>query len=101
MPSSPTSAITGEGLEDLRAAIAARLRATSGDVPAVGAESAEALSRAVESVGHALRLASGGGPEELIAAEIRQAVDDLGKIVGAVVSEDILDRIFRRFCVGK
>jgi tRNA modification GTPase len=37
----------------------------------------------------------------LIAVEIRQAIDELGKLVGAVISEDILDRIFRRFCVGK
>ncbi len=39
--------------------------------------------------------------EELIAAEIRLALDELGHILGAVYTDDILDRIFSRFCIGK
>ena len=39
--------------------------------------------------------------EELIAAEIRLALADLGKVVGAVYTDDILDRVFSRFCIGK
>jgi tRNA modification GTPase len=39
--------------------------------------------------------------EEFIAAEIRLALDELGKIVGAVYTDDVLERIFNRFCVGK
>jgi tRNA modification GTPase len=42
-----------------------------------------------------------GGGDELVAFDLRQAVDELGKVVGAVVTDDILDRIFRRFCIGK
>ena len=95
-----TSAATCEGLAALRSEIAGRLRATEAGTD-LGPRSAESLSCAVESVGNALRVASTGGQEELVAAEIRRAVDDLGTIVGAVVSEDILDRIFRRFCIGK
>ena len=37
----------------------------------------------------------------MIAVDLRQAVDELGKVTGAVVTDDILDRIFRRFCIGK
>jgi tRNA modification GTPase len=36
-----------------------------------------------------------------VAAEIRAALDDLGQVLGAVYTEDILDRIFSRFCIGK
>ncbi len=97
-----TSSATGDGLQALRSAIAGRLRAIAAEAGNdVGPRSVESLVRAADSVGRALRLASEAGHEELIAVEIRQALDDLGKIVGAVVSEDILGRIFRRFCVGK
>ena len=40
-------------------------------------------------------------PDELTAAEIRIALVELGKVVGAVYTDDILDRIFSRFCIGK
>ncbi|MHC5541756.1 hypothetical protein ACYOEI_26360, partial [Singulisphaera rosea] len=54
----------------------------------------QALSSASSSV-----LLDGG--DELVAIDLRQAIDELGKVVGAVVTDDILDRIFRRFCIGK
>ena len=42
-----------------------------------------------------------GTGEELIAAEIRTTLGALGEVVGAVYTDDILDRIFSRFCIGK
>jgi tRNA modification GTPase len=39
--------------------------------------------------------------EELIGAELRGALDELGAVVGVVYTEDILGRIFSRFCIGK
>ena len=39
--------------------------------------------------------------EELVAAEVRLALDELGKVSGAVTTDDVLDRIFSRFCIGK
>ena len=39
--------------------------------------------------------------DELIAVELREAVDHLGRIAGRVFTDDILDRIFSRFCIGK
>jgi tRNA modification GTPase len=40
-------------------------------------------------------------PAELLALELRGALDELGEMVGAVYSDDLLDRIFSRFCIGK
>lgn len=47
-----------------------------------------------------MTLALGGG-NELVAIDLRQALDDLGRVVGTVVTDDVLDRIFQRFCIGK
>ena len=99
-----TSAMTGMGLATLRSAIATRVRSrrTGSEASgAVGAQCRESLDRAADSLRIARELVLRPGGDELIAVELRQAVDDLGKIVGAVVTEDILDRIFRRFCIGK
>ena len=52
------------------------------------------------AIGRRESLLAGGG-DELVAFDLRLAVDELGKVVGAVVTDDILDRIFRRFCIGK
>lgn len=53
-----------------------------------------ALQRAIELVA-----ASGG--EELVATELRTAIDELSAVIGDVHSEDILGQIFSRFCIGK
>jgi tRNA modification GTPase len=42
-----------------------------------------------------------GSSPELIAVDLREAVSNLGLIVGKSASDDILDRIFERFCIGK
>ena len=38
---------------------------------------------------------------ELLALELREALHQLGEMVGAVYTDDLLDRIFSRFCIGK
>ena len=45
-------------------------------------------------------MAAGAG-DELIAFDLRSALDDLAEVTGAVVADDVLDRIFARFCIGK
>jgi tRNA modification GTPase len=40
-------------------------------------------------------------PPELVALELRAALDELGAMTGAVYTDDLLDRIFSRFCIGK
>jgi tRNA modification GTPase len=99
-----TSARTGEGLAPLRSAIATALRSDAADgdpIASTGARCRESLGRASESLRSASETLLLGGGDELVAIDLRQAVDELGKVVGAVVTDDILDRIFRRFCIGK
>ena len=43
----------------------------------------------------------GGLGHELVADEIRRALTGLGEVLGAVYTDDILDRVFQRFCIGK
>jgi tRNA modification GTPase len=40
-------------------------------------------------------------PAEILALELRAALEELGALVGAVYTDDLLDRIFSRFCIGK
>jgi len=99
-----TSASTGEGLDRLRAAIARAIRARTldGDAPsATAARCGESLARAEAGLRDAAATLRLGGGDELVAVDLRQALDDLGRVVGAVVTDDLLDRIFRRFCIGK
>jgi tRNA modification GTPase len=99
-----TSAATGFGLEALRSAIAGSIRwqETEGNLPAgTAARCRGSLRRAREALGQALECLVKGDGEELVSFDLRTAVEELGKVVGAVITDDILDRIFRRFCIGK
>ncbi|MBV8127328.1 MAG: tRNA modification GTPase [Planctomycetaceae bacterium] len=99
-----TSAATGEGLVELRAGIARLVRDSNAeaDLPAsTGARCRDSLVGAKVALGSASQTLRDGGGEELVALDLRLALDELGKVVGAVVTDDILDRIFQRFCIGK
>ena len=61
----------------------------------------ESLRLAAASLERAREAVAAGFGEELIATEVRVALSELGKVAGAVYSEDLLDRIFSRFCIGK
>lgn len=50
---------------------------------------------------HKARLALEEDVPELIALEIRLALDELGAMVGTIYADDLLDRIFTRLCIGK
>ncbi len=104
----PCSSKTGDGLAHVIAAIRKLLlQATSTSasgssaVAATVTRCATSLRTATESLGRARRLAEHEQGEELVAAELRTALDHLGKVVGAVTTDDILDRIFGQFCIGK
>ena len=97
----PTSAATGEGIGPLKTAIAEALRAQSVDAATgTGARCRKSLAHARQALAAAAETLTHGG-DELVAIDLRQAIDELGKVVGATVTDDILDRIFRRFCIGK
>lgn len=99
-----TSSRDGRGLDILRRRLrecVMAVRSTGGDVVACTAlRCADSLRLAGDSLDRAKSLVA-TGREELLAAEIRTALDELGKVAGAVYTEDVLDRIFSRFCVGK
>jgi tRNA modification GTPase len=101
----PTSSRTGEGIEQLRAkiaeAVAAAQWSSSAVVPGTAARCRESLRLAAECLRRARGVLEAGAGEELAAAEIRLALEEVGRVVGAVYTEDILDRVFSRFCVGK
>jgi tRNA modification GTPase len=100
-----TSSRTGAGLDALRTAIRqAVLEVQSSDASGVAATAVrcrESLQMAAAALDRARDLASGGGGEELVAAELRLALQELGAVVGEVYTDDVLDRIFSRFCIGK
>jgi tRNA modification GTPase len=101
-----TSSVTGQGLDELRAAIRSLLH--DGTEPNRGTVIASTADRCRDSLGaadtalaSALEAAESNRGNELVAAELRAALTELGKVVGAVYTDDILDRIFSTFCIGK
>ncbi len=100
-----SSAVTGEGIDDLKAAIRAAVLRASGPqgevVTGTAVRCEESLRLAASSLDCTQAAVSAGLGEELIAAEVRVALNELGKVAGAVYTDDVLDRIFSRFCIGK
>lgn len=96
------SAHTGAGLEDLLDAIQAEAQSGlgAGDALITRARHRAALERCVD---HLDRLESGAGRgmPELAAEDLRLAVRALGEVGGHVGVEDVLDRLFSGFCIGK
>ena len=97
------SAVTGEGLGELRALLAVRLGLVEADGELLVLERhREALASAASSLREAAELArSEGGAPELVAVRVREALSALGAITGETATEELLDRIFATFCVGK
>jgi tRNA modification GTPase len=100
-----TSATTGLGLSELKAAViqslSAGARPSDEWLGSTALRSREALTRAGESLAQAVDVARSEGDQALLAIELHDALDQLGTIVGAVYTDDMLDRIFSRFCIGK
>lgn len=98
------SSVTGEGLDVLAVQIRAeigRLDANLGRAVAVTSVRCHGtLRRALESLAAASTLVAARS-DELLAAEIRHGLDALGEIVGAICADDVLDRVFGQFCIGK
>jgi tRNA modification GTPase len=97
-----TSAETGLGISDLIASVAdaARRRSERGFAPTLSRCRGH-LDACLESLRRAHRGVLENDPPEVVAADLRSALDELGQLTGAIHSEDLLDRVFSRFCVGK
>ena len=61
----------------------------------------DALKRATKSIKKALLTTQDNLSSEFITLDLRDALDSLGEIIGVVTSEDILNNIFEKFCIGK
>jgi len=90
------------GAAHLRAALRSALADFSHEAGSATAERCVGSLRAAASgVAAAQEMCDSGGDEALIAVELRLALEQLGQVVGAVYTDDILDRVFSRFCIGK
>lgn len=99
------SALTGEGIEALKSLIFnSNLRNWDEEregVVVTNIRHKTALDKASSSLEMAIGLLSSDQPLEFFSIELRDTLDNLGEITGMVTTEDILDKIFSTFCIGK
>jgi tRNA modification GTPase len=103
-----TSGRTGLGIAELRRQIAqtargaAQRRSGNGTLlPSTVSRCREGLRLAADSLELTGRIAAEGGGEELLAAELRCALDQIDRLLGHVCPDELLHHIFSRFCIGK
>jgi len=100
----PISAMTGKGVEDLVAALVRFASETfRHSEPALVTRERQRtrLNEILGALRDAVRKEEQGAGEELVAEDLRHALAGLGRLTGRVDVEEILDVIFREFCVGK
>ncbi len=99
------SARSGAGLEDLLAAVARRLQAgcspDDGEAVIDSDRQRDSLQTALAALGRLREGLASALPLDLIAFELQEALRALGEITGEVTSDEVLRRMFTRFCVGK
>jgi tRNA modification GTPase len=97
------AAATGEGLPELIARLEEEASALMGQGDAILTRERhrKALERAHAALERARAMLVGHGPLELAAEEVRLAARAIGEITGRVDVEDVLDRLFSSFCIGK
>ena len=98
------SALTGEGLEDLENAVAALFPA--GEQGEAGSlltdqRQEDAARRALEALDRALEALESGLTPDAVLTDAEEALDAVGELTGRTAKEEIVSRIFSRFCVGK
>jgi tRNA modification GTPase len=94
------SASRGDGLQELMTAVVGHAEDYfgSGEGGLIGRERQRKLLRETAA---SLQRSMDGKGEEFVAEDLRAAAHSLGRLIGRVDVEDILDKIFREFCVGK
>jgi tRNA modification GTPase len=99
------SALTGQGLDQLRKAIVECV--LEGDIDMTTSHIApnlrhkQALEDAAEFFKSAGSKTRDEAPMEIVALELKSGLDALGNIIGETTSEEVLDNIFSQFCLGK
>ena len=99
------SALTGEGLDQLRSAIVKCVLEGNIDMTSSHATSnlrhRQALMDAAQFFKSAERSMREEAPMEIVVLELRSGLDALGEIIGETTSEEVLESIFSQFCLGK
>jgi tRNA modification GTPase len=101
-----TSSRSGQGLEELSVTFSRLLlndqsAERGGVLASTAGRCRESVRLAETSLSRAAELVRIGGGNELVAVELRAALEEIGRVVGAVYTNDLLDRIFGTFCIGK
>ena len=103
-PTVSLSARTGEGLDELGRAVEELFPQGSEDKAGeliTNARQAEAAGRALNCVVRANQALSDGVTPDALLTDVEEALEALGELTGQSVREDVTDRIFSKFCVGK
>jgi tRNA modification GTPase len=99
------SMVDGRGVDSLKRAIVANGRADTSHVergPTVLRERQRtALELAARAAERAVKSLEEGFPAEVVAVDVTSALEHLGDVVGTTSAEEVLDRIFSEFCIGK
>ena len=103
LPVIQVSSLTGEGMTELEEKICELFplpQVPAGEI-LTNARQADAVRRAAESMQAACDALEQGMTPDIILTETESAMQALGELTGASIREDITNRIFARFCVGK
>ncbi len=99
------SAVTGDGIDLVEGkiveSVAARDKEEVRSVIGTAARCGQSVDLALEAVSNAIELTQNQNGHEFVAAELRRCAGCLGEVTGAIYTDDILDRVFTRFCIGK
>ncbi len=104
LPEAAVSARTGRGLSELKALVLKMVAGSEQPEPPEAAPNLRhtaALKEAKAALSAALGAMKEGQPPDICAYELQTALSAIGRICGRAYSEDILDEIFSRFCLGK
>ncbi len=101
-PGIKTSALTGDGIAELRDELLRRLRAPAGDSPLItNLRQHAVLTSAIDALGAAERGLHARVPHEMLLLDLYAALQSLDALTGVTTTDDILALIFSSFCIGK
>ncbi len=105
-PAVSTSTLTQRGIDDLEEqmralALAGQVTASADETLVANTRHRDALRRAAEHLSAAGKTLDAWLPLDFVSIDLHGAVDALGEITGETATEDLLERIFHDFCIGK
>lgn len=104
IPEIGTSALTGQGIEELRAALLSMVQAPAGESESgilTNLRQHQAVAAAIEGLATAKQAAINSIPHEMVLLDLYASLRQLDSLTGETTADDILNRIFSTFCIGK